>query len=139
MRTLLYTAGQSVGVSAGLAIFTNNFRYQNRRAHEAADGSGGGIRTPQDLMRMIKELPPGVVCLVTNALRWVWGVACVLAFVAGVLACIPACPDLPEDRRMGGVASNEERQGGGHEDEAETCQESRSQEGGKLVGVVHKK
>lgn len=108
MRTLLYTAGQSVGVSAGLAIFTNNFKYQNMKAHQA---NGGGISTPQDLMQVIKDLPPEVVGLINTALRWVWGVACVLALVAGIVACIPACPELPEDRKMGTVVTDEESQG----------------------------
>lgn len=111
-RTLLYTAGQSVGVSAGLAIFTSNFRYQNRRAHQAHEG---GIKTPQDLMQMIKEMPPEVVGLINNALRWVWGVACVLAFVAGVVTCIPSCPELPKDRKIGAAAADEESQGGDKE------------------------
>lgn len=108
MRTLLYTAGQSVGVSTGLAIFTNNFKYQNMKAHQA---NGGGISTPQDLMQVIKELPPEVVGLINTALRWVWGVACVLALVAGIVACIPACPELPEDRKTGTVVTDEESQG----------------------------
>ncbi|ROV94340.1 hypothetical protein VMCG_08652 [Cytospora schulzeri] len=108
MRTLLYTAGQSVGISTGLAIFTNNFKYQNKKAYQA---HGGGIKTPQDLMQMIKELPPEVVGLINTALRWVWGVACVLALLAGIIACIPKCPELPEDRKMGTVASAEEGQG----------------------------
>ncbi|KUI70160.1 hypothetical protein VM1G_05744 [Cytospora mali] len=122
MRTLLYTAGQSVGVSTGLAIFTNNFKYQNKKAFRA---HGGGIATPQDLMQMIKELPPEVVGFVTTALRWVWGVACVLAFVGGIVACIPACPELPEDRKMGAGVPDEERQHD-HEDKVNTRQDSGS-------------
>ncbi|KAK7744062.1 hypothetical protein SLS53_003580 [Cytospora paraplurivora] len=105
MRTLLYTAGQSIGISTGLAIFTNNFRYQNTKAHKV---NGGGIQTPQDLMKMIKELPPGVVGLVAAALRWVWGVACVLALVAGIIACIPACPELPKDIEMDKSSADKE-------------------------------
>lgn len=105
MRTLLYTAGQSVGISTGLAIFTNNFRYQNTKAHKV---NGGGIQTPQDLMKVIKELPPGVVGLVAAALRWVWGVACVLALLAGIVACIPACPELPKDREVGDSSLDKE-------------------------------
>ncbi|KUI62702.1 hypothetical protein VP1G_09828 [Cytospora mali] len=135
MRTLLYTAGQSVGVSTGLAIFTNNFKYQNKKAFRA---HGGGIATPQDLMQMIKELPPEVVGLVTTALRWVWGVACVLSFVGGVVACIPACPELPEDRKMGAGVPDEERQHD-HEDKVNTRQDSGSPEDTLVAGDLDEK
>lgn len=104
VRTLLSTAGQSVGISAGLAIFTNNFKYQNGKAH-------GGINTPQDLMQIIKDLPPEVVGLVNHALRWMRGLGCVLSVISGVVTCYYSCPKLPKDKKRGAATHNEEREG----------------------------
>lgn len=99
MRTQLYTAGQCMGISIGLAIFTNKFEYQVE-----ADQGNVAI-TPQGLMRIIKDLPHDseVIGLIVVALRWVWGAACVIGFVAGLPACILKCPSLPQDYgRRGG-------------------------------------
>lgn len=99
MRTQLYTAGQCMGISIGLAIFTNKFKYQVQ-----SDRNNVAI-TPQELMRMIKHLEPGseAIGLIVVALRWVWGAAGVIGFIAGLPACILKCPALPQDSgRAGG-------------------------------------
>lgn len=93
MRTQLYTAGQCMGISIGLAIFINKFEYSVQ-----ADQGKVAI-TPQGLMRIIKDLPQDseVIGLIVVALRWVWGAACVIGFIAGLPACILKCPALPQD------------------------------------------
>lgn len=94
VRTQLYTAGQCMGISVGLAIFTNKFEYQVEAVKNIAI-------TPQGLMRTIKDLPRNseIIKLIVNALRWVWGAAFLIAFLAGFPACILRCPTLPDDDR----------------------------------------
>ncbi|PSR97236.1 major facilitator superfamily domain-containing protein, partial [Coniella lustricola] len=91
-RTLLHTAGQCMGVSLGLAIFSHD-------PHGSLSQSA--IITPQSLMRVIKDLPrdSAVIDVIVYALRWVWGTACVLALVAGTLTCLFKCPPLPKDKK----------------------------------------
>lgn len=112
MRMLTYTAGQCMGVSIGLAIFTNVFAKELVTLKNSTPFDLGGI-TPQSLMRVIKDLPPDseVYTLIVNALRCIWVAASVMAFVAGILACVLKCPNLPEDRKAGiGPADEEKRQ-----------------------------
>lgn len=117
-RTLLYTAGQCVGVSLGLAIFTNAFR--NRfEAHdgEAADRAAvvrEVLGSPQELvgkLRELRRLAPGgeLVRMVVGALRSVWAFACVVAGVTGAAAIFMRFPDLAEDGTERAVP-DEERQ-----------------------------
>lgn len=96
MRTLLYTAGQCMGISIGLAIFTNNFSYQ---VDKVTQGSQSVAITPQGLMQIIKDLPKDseIGTLIVLALRWVWGAGAVIGFLAGIPACVLKCPALPED------------------------------------------
>ncbi|KAJ4412128.1 hypothetical protein N0V82_008839 [Gnomoniopsis sp. IMI 355080] len=96
MRTLLYTAGQCMGISIGLAIFTNNFSYQ---VDKVSHGSQSVAITPQGLMQIIKDLPKDseIVAFIVEALRWVWGTGAVIGFLAGIPACVLKCPALPED------------------------------------------
>lgn len=54
MRTLLYTAGQCIGISVGLAIFTNKFEYHIARA----EGTDDLVLTPQSLVGALRGLPP---------------------------------------------------------------------------------
>lgn len=106
MRTLLYTAGQCIGISMGLAIFTNNFSYE---VDKVSHGSQSLATTPQGLMQIIKDLPKDseIVTLIIMALRWVWGAAAVIGFVAGIPSCLLRCPPLPEDD--GAQQSDEEQ------------------------------
>ncbi|KAJ4397336.1 hypothetical protein N0V93_001561 [Gnomoniopsis smithogilvyi] len=96
MRTLLYTAGQCMGISIGVAIFTNNFSYQ---VDKVSHGSQSVAITPQSLMQIIKDLPKDseIVTLIVMALRWVWGAAAVIGLLAGIPSCVLKCPALPED------------------------------------------
>lgn len=99
-RTLVFTAGQCMGISIGLAVFTqafSNSRYLDIVGKEAGTEV---VITPQSLLRVIKDLGPGsgVIHLVVNALRYVWGTACVTAAVTGVVTSIFKCPDLPKER-----------------------------------------
>ncbi|KAF3764257.1 hypothetical protein M406DRAFT_23548, partial [Cryphonectria parasitica EP155] len=77
MRTLLYTGGQCMGISVGLAIFTNKFA-KGLASVDSVTSNHDDIVTPQSLMRVIKDLPPDseVISLMVAALRWVWGAAC---------------------------------------------------------------
>lgn len=97
-RTLMFTAGQCIGVSVGLAIFTQVFSNQHVKLVKAEAGNNLTI-TPQNLLRIIKELGTGseILGLIVSSLRCVWGTACVTAFVVGTLACVFKCPALPED------------------------------------------
>lgn len=99
-RTLLYTAGQCIGISTGLAIFTNKFA---REISKLPNNEGSSIITPQSLIRVIKDLPPHseTIKLMVHALRWVWGTAAGMALVAGILPCIFKCPRLPKDEGHG--------------------------------------
>lgn len=118
-RTLLYTAGQCIGVSLGLAIFTNVFRHR----FDAHDGDAAiraaAVKTvlssPQELVGKLETLwvisPNGeLVRMVVGALRAVWAVACVLAGVTGALAIWMRFPDLAKDSTTERVLPDEERQ-----------------------------
>lgn len=96
MRTLLYTAGQCMGISIGLAIFTNNFSYQ---LHKVSHSPQTVVVTPQSLMKLIKDLPHNsqIIILIVKALRWVWGAGCVIGLLAGIPSCVLKCPPLPKD------------------------------------------
>lgn len=123
-RTLLYTAGQCVGVSLGLAIFSNTFR--GRFAAHVDDAALGAkvdqlsLGGPQDLIAKITELnllsPDGKLTrMVVGALRAVWAFACVLAGVTGAAAILMRFPDLAADRTTGSGVPDEERQENSHE------------------------
>ncbi|KAI7773926.1 hypothetical protein LA080_009642 [Diaporthe eres] len=118
-RTLLYTAGQCIGVSLGLAIFTNVFRHR----FDAHDGDAAiraaAVKTvlssPQELVAELPTLwdisPNGELArMVVGALRAVWAVACVLAGVTGALAIWMRFPDLAKDSTTERVLPDEERQ-----------------------------
>lgn len=119
-RTLLYTAGQCIGVSLGLAIFTNSFRNRFEAHHgEAAVEAAAAVRAvlghPQELIGKLEVLwdlsPDGeLVRMVVGALRRVWAVACVLAGVTGALAIWMRFPDLAEDSKTERALPDEERQ-----------------------------
>lgn len=96
MRTLLYTAGQCMGISVGLAIFTNNFSYQLDKATQSPQGVA---ITPQGLMQIVKDLPHDseIITLIVIALRWVWGAAFGIGLLAGIPSCVLKCPALPKD------------------------------------------
>lgn len=105
-RTLMYTAGQCMGVSIGLAIFTNTFAHQVTKLNKT-NSPGGEVLvavTPQSLMQVIKDLPPNseVTPLIVYALRWVWGAACLMAILTSALACAFKCPALPKDKEHNG-------------------------------------
>lgn len=110
MRTLLYTAGQCIGISIGVAIFSNKFQFYVVRA----EGAGKFVLTPQSLMTSLKDLPADspVVKPMTMALRWVWGSGAVLALLTGGLLCSLKCPALPKDEVSsgGGDSVDSERQ-----------------------------
>lgn len=105
-RSLLYTAGQCIGVSVGMSIFSLTFKARFG-AHDGdavlkANVAQMTLRDPQELISRINELqklaPNGeLVSMVVGALRWVWGVALVLAAATGLSAILMNCPDLPED------------------------------------------
>lgn len=97
-RTLMFTAGQCMGISVGLAIFTQAFSNQHVKLVKTEGGAEMTV-TPQNLLRVIRELGPGseIIGLIVNALRYVWGFACITMFVAGILACVFKCPALPKD------------------------------------------
>lgn len=97
-RTLMYTAGQCMGVSLGLAIFTQAFASRHVKLGRQ-DGGHDLIVTPQSLLRVLKDLEPGskTIGLIVDALRHVWVAACVTAIVLGCVACAFKCPDLPKD------------------------------------------
>lgn len=107
-RTLMFTAGQCTGISVGLAVFTQAFANQRVNLVKVEGGTNLTV-TPQDLLRVIKELAPGseIIGLVVNALRWVWGCACVTTLVVGTLACIFKCPVLPKDEEPVGEQTAE--------------------------------
>lgn len=117
-RTLLYTAGQCIGVSVGMSIFSIAFKFR----FKAQDGDAAlkanvalmTLRDPQELISRINELrklaPNGeLVSMVVGALRWVWAVALVLAAITGLLANLMNCPDLPEDNTTQLVLPDEEQ------------------------------
>lgn len=118
-RTLLYTAGQCIGVSLGLAIFTNSFRHR----FEAHDGDAairaavvrGVLANPQELISKLRELQrlsPGgeLIKMVVGAIRSVWVFACALAGVTGAAAIFMRFPDLAEDGTIERAPPDEERQ-----------------------------
>ena len=118
-RTLLYTAGQCIGASFGLAIFTNAFtrRYDALKGDDArlAEAARQVLGNPQELIGKIRELqqlsPNGeLIHLVDGALRSVWATACCIAGVTGALAIWYRCPGLAEDSRTGRAVPDEERQ-----------------------------
>lgn len=118
-RTLLYTAGQCIGVSLGLAIFTNAFRHRFEAQEGDAAIRAAAVKAvlgnPQELIRnfdRLWDLAPGgeVVRMVVGALRAVWAVACVLAGVTGALAILMRFPDLAEDSTTERALPDEERQ-----------------------------
>lgn len=101
MRTLLYTGGQCMGISVGLAIFMNKLASKIAKFNKDAGPNGlpvVGI-TPQSLLRVIKELPPNseAIKLIVGALQWVWVSAVIMACVAGIMVCWYMPPDLPKD------------------------------------------
>lgn len=110
MRTLLYTAGQCIGISVGLAIFTNKFQHHLVRA----EGTGNFVFTPQSLMTVLKDLPADSPAIepMTLALRWVWGAGAILALLTGSFLCSFKCPALPKDKAAGrdGDSADSERQ-----------------------------
>lgn len=118
-RTLLYTAGQCVGVSLGLAIFTNAFRTRFE-AHDGDDAAGAAVvrevlGSPQELvskLRQLRRLSPGgeLVRMVVGALRAVWAFACVIAGVTGAAAIFMRFPNLAEDSTTERALPDEERQ-----------------------------
>lgn len=126
-RTLLYSAGQCVGVSLGLAIFTNSFRHLFE-AHEGdaairAAVARGVLANPQQLVSKLSELQrlsPGgeLVKMVVGAIRSVWVFACALAGVTGAAAIFMRFPDLAEDGTMDRTLPDEER----HENSIEMTQ-----------------
>lgn len=100
-RTLMFTAGQCMGISIGLAVFTQAFassRYLDIASQEAGTEV---VITPQSLLRVIQDLGPssGVIPIVVNALRHVWGTACAIAAVTGVVTCVFKCPSIPKKRK----------------------------------------
>jgi MFS family permease len=124
IRTILYTAGQCIGVSLGMAIFTGAFKAR----FEAQDGDAAlranvahmALENPQELISKISELrelaPDGeLVSMVVGALRWVWGFACVFAALTGALAILMNCPDLAPDSKTQTVPPDEEQQRNGTE------------------------
>lgn len=123
-RTLLYTAGNCVGVSLGLAIFSNTFRGRFT-AHDGdaalrAKVAQAALSGPQELIGKITELnllsPRGELTrMVVGALRAVWAFACVLAGVTGAAAILMRFPDLAADRTTGSGVPDEERQENSHE------------------------
>lgn len=119
-RSLLYTAGQCIGVSVGMSIFSLAFKAR----FQAHDGDGDAalkanvatmtLGDPQELISRINELrklaPNGeLVSMVVGALRWVWAVALVLAAITGLSANLMNCPDLPEDNTTQLVLPDEEQ------------------------------
>ncbi|KAG6368265.1 hypothetical protein INS49_002467 [Diaporthe citri] len=119
IRTLLYTGGQCVGVSLGLAIFTtafrNRFDAQEGDAATRAAVAKAVLINPQELISKLEilwSLAPGgeLVRMVVGALRAVWVVACVLAGVTGALAILMRLPDLAKDSTTERVLPDEERQ-----------------------------
>lgn len=110
MRTLLYTAGQCMGISIGLAIFTNNFSYEVDKVNHTPQSVA---ITPQGLMQIIKDIPHDseVVTLIVMALRWVWGTAAIIGFLAGIPSCVLKCPALPKDN-IAQQSDEERRQNG---------------------------
>lgn len=110
MRTLLYTAGQCIGVSIGLAIFTNKFRYHVARV----EGDGKFEGTPQSLMTVLKDLSPDNKAIkpMVYALHWVWGAGCILAFWTGGFLCSFKCPPLPKDQATGSEKRQDEMEMG---------------------------
>lgn len=96
IRTLLYTAGQCMGISIGLCIFTNNFSHQ---VSKMDPNQQSVVVTPGGLMEVIKDLPKDseIVHSIVKALRWVWATAAIIAFIACLPSCVLKCPALPDD------------------------------------------
>lgn len=96
MRTLLHTAGQCMGISIGLCIFTNNFSHQVSNMDPSQQNA---VATPGGLMEVIKDLPQDgeIVHSIVKALRWVWAAAAIIAVVACLPSCVLKCPALPDD------------------------------------------
>lgn len=119
IRTLLYTAGQCIGVSLGLAIFTNAFRHRFD-AHDGdaavrAAAARAVLSNPQELIGKLEYLwrisPDGeLVRMVVGALRAVWAVACAFAGATGALAILTRFPDLAKDSTTERALPDEERQ-----------------------------
>lgn len=96
IRTLLYTAGQCMGISIGLCIFTNNL---SRQVSKTDPSQQNAVVTPGGLMEVIKDLPKDgeVVHSIVKALRWVWATAAIIALIACLPSCVLKCPALPDD------------------------------------------
>lgn len=118
-RTLLYTAGQCIGVSIGTAIFTAAFkaRFEAPYVNSALREKYGeiGFEDSQELMSNIRNLadlaPDGeLVGMVTSSLQYVWCSASILAAITGTLAVLMQCPDLPPDRTTPPARLDEEQQ-----------------------------
>lgn len=123
-RTLLYTAGQCIGISLGMAIFTAAFK----ASFEAPDVNPTlkekcremGFASPQELISNIKSLsvltPDGeLIGMVTESLQHLWCFASILAAITGTLAVLMQCPDLPPDRTTPPARPDEEQQTNGME------------------------
>lgn len=121
MRTLLYTAGQCIGISVGLAIFINKFQYHIARV----EGTGNFVFTPQSLMSVLKDLPPDsqVIRPMTLALQWVWAAGAILALVTGMFLCSFKCPSLPKDKTGWGDSDSVDSE---QQDEVKSRARSRS-------------
>lgn len=118
-RTLLNTAGQCIGVSLGMAIFTGAFKAKFEAANVnpalKAKIMEMGFESPQDLISRIKDLrelsPDGeLVSMVAGALRYVWCFASVVASLTGTMAVFMQCPDLPPDGTTPPARPDEEQQ-----------------------------
>lgn len=132
MRMLLYTAGQCIGISVGVAIFTNKFEYHNARA----GGTDDVLLTPQNLMGAIRGLPPdsAVIKPMILALRYVWGAGAITAFLTGLLLCSFKCPSLPKDKASG---RGSDCAGSERQDEVKSRQDSRELQGMR-IGASHR-
>ncbi|KAG8163581.1 hypothetical protein KVR01_006878 [Diaporthe batatas] len=118
-RTLLYTAGQCIGVSLSMAIFTATFkaRFLDPDVNSRLKATGGEMvfESPQELISNIKNLaamaPEGeLIGMVTRSLQYVWCSAGVLAAITGISAIAMQCPDLPPDRTTPPPRPGEEQQ-----------------------------
>jgi MFS family permease len=124
IRTLLYTAGQCIGVSLCISIFTTYFKRRFEAFDPVAAAKAGiphgGLGSPQSLVSKIsqlQELAHGgeLIKIMVSSLRCVWGAACALAGLTGTLTILMNCPDLAQDNTTRAVPSDKEQQQDGVE------------------------
>lgn len=131
MRTLVFSAGQCLGISVGVALFQSNFHYKVQNTDMLQI-------TAESLLRMMDSLVGGheIKPSIVYALRWVWGATCVVDFIGGILLCTAHCPRVPEDKAnisdIGGQSHDQEppsvktkaQPEGGHQDRMSTLSET---------------